>query len=90
MIRLSAKKGTSWILLPQRIDLSKCLSIVEQFKNPPIQEALLDIQVALPGDVTLETLKNSTLDWKPAIQKVRSASHSSKDFRFRVRAKPTR
>jgi uncharacterized protein (TIGR04255 family) len=30
---------------------------VEQFKNPPIQEALLDIQVALPGDVTMETLK---------------------------------
>lgn len=31
---------------------------MEQFKNPPIQEALLDIQVALPGDVTVETLKN--------------------------------
>lgn len=31
---------------------------MEQFKNPPIQEALLDIQVALPGNVTVETLKN--------------------------------
>lgn len=31
---------------------------MEQFKNPPIQEALLDIQVALPGDVTMDTLKN--------------------------------
>lgn len=30
---------------------------VEQFKNPPIQEALLDIQVTLPPDVKLETLK---------------------------------
>ena len=30
---------------------------VEQFKNPPIQEALLDIQVTLPSDVNLETLK---------------------------------
>ena len=30
---------------------------VEQFRNPPIQEALLDIQVTLPPDVKLETLK---------------------------------
>ena len=30
---------------------------VEQFKSPPIQEALLDIQVTLPADLTLETLK---------------------------------
>ena len=30
---------------------------MEQFKNPPIQEAVLDIQVTLPSDVTLETLK---------------------------------
>ena len=37
--------------------VSAMLNGVEQFKNPPIQEALLDIQVALPGDVTLETLK---------------------------------
>jgi len=29
---------------------------VEQFKNPPIQEALLDIQVTLPADLNLETL----------------------------------
>jgi len=38
--------------------ISGNLMIVEQFKNPPIQEALLDIQAALPGDVTLETLKD--------------------------------
>lgn len=31
--------------------------LVEHFKNPPIVEALLDIQVALPGDVSLEELK---------------------------------
>src|SRR5437870_1773764 len=30
---------------------------VEQFKNPPIQEALLDTQVPLPPDLKLETLK---------------------------------
>ena len=36
---------------------SVILTGVEQFKPPPIQEALLDIQVALPGDVTLDTLK---------------------------------
>jgi uncharacterized protein (TIGR04255 family) len=30
---------------------------VERFKNPPIQEALLDIQVTLPRDVKLESLK---------------------------------
>ncbi len=30
---------------------------MERFKNPPIQEALLDIQVTLPPDVKLETLK---------------------------------
>ena len=30
---------------------------MEQFKNPPIQEALLDIQVTLPADLTLEALK---------------------------------
>jgi uncharacterized protein (TIGR04255 family) len=36
---------------------SATLSSVEQFKNPPIQEALLDVQVTLPGDVTLEILK---------------------------------
>jgi uncharacterized protein (TIGR04255 family) len=36
---------------------SVILTAVEQFNNPPIQEALLDIQVALPGDVTLDTLK---------------------------------
>jgi uncharacterized protein (TIGR04255 family) len=30
---------------------------VEQFKNPPIQEALLDIQVTLSPDLKLETLK---------------------------------
>jgi uncharacterized protein (TIGR04255 family) len=30
---------------------------VEQFKNPPIQEGLLDIQATLPPDVKLETLK---------------------------------
>ena len=43
--------------LPFKTD-SVNLTKVEQFKNPPIQEALLDIQVALPGDVTLDTLKN--------------------------------
>jgi len=37
---------------------SVILTGVEQFKNPPIQEALLDIQVALPGDVTMDTLKS--------------------------------
>jgi uncharacterized protein (TIGR04255 family) len=37
--------------------VSTILREVEQFKNPPIQEALLDIQVALPGDVTLDILK---------------------------------
>lgn len=31
---------------------------MERFKNPPIQEALIDIQVALPDKVTLETLKS--------------------------------
>ena len=30
---------------------------MEQFNNPPIQEALLDIQVTLPPDVKLETLE---------------------------------
>lgn len=30
---------------------------MERFKNSPIQEALLDIQVTLPPDVKLETLK---------------------------------
>lgn len=39
-------KLVSMILLP-----------VEQFENPPIQEALLDIHVTLPSDVRLETLK---------------------------------
>ncbi|MBI4658309.1 MAG: TIGR04255 family protein [Verrucomicrobia bacterium] len=29
---------------------------MEQFKNPPIQEAVIDIQVTLPRDVKLETL----------------------------------
>lgn len=43
--------------MPFKTD-SVILPEVEQFKNPPIQEALLDIQVALPGDVTLDTLKN--------------------------------
>ncbi len=38
--------------------VSPSLVGMEQFKNPPIQEALLDIQVALPADATVETLKN--------------------------------
>jgi len=37
--------------------LQQILVAVEQFKNPPIQEALLDVQVTLPANVTLETLK---------------------------------
>src|SRR5438128_11821165 len=37
--------------------LQQILGAVEQFQNPPIQEALLDIQVTLPANVTLETLK---------------------------------
>ena len=38
--------------------VSPSLVGMEQFKNPPIQEALLDIQVALPAGVTVEALKN--------------------------------
>ena len=35
----------------------KRLSSVEQFKNPPVQEALLDIQVTLPAETTLNVLR---------------------------------
>ena len=35
----------------------KRLSSVEKFKNPPVQEALLDIQVTLPAETTLDVLR---------------------------------
>jgi len=68
---------------------------VEQFKNPPIQEALLDIQVTLPSDVNLETLKGfhngiearfrekqERISWQPGFQIFVLAAQWEQDTMF--------
>ena len=55
---------------------------MEQFKSPPIQEALLDIQVTLPPDMKLEALKRFHEGFESRFPEVQERFPGSKDFRF--------